>query len=146
MENRPAIVVVTPSSMRPDITRDRALVHHIVPILRSNIVRKAEAEERDDSVGCLSMQGAVACPLAKLLRDATGILVIIIGCLLQKVRTIAAGDVFSRSDRLALLIFLRAQYCSCMSADLENFETLHMLDDEDFEIEHIAIEAMIRAP
>ena len=33
-----------------------------------------------------------------------------------------------------------------MSADLENFEIVHTLDDEDFENRHIAIEAMIRAP
>ena len=47
---------------------------------------------------------------------------------------------------LALFIFLHIQSCYCMSADLENFEIVHTLDDEDFENRHIAIEAMIRAP
>ena len=54
--NHPVTVVVALSSKRPDIIRDRALVHHIARLLRSNIVRKAEAEGRIDSVGQLPMQ------------------------------------------------------------------------------------------
>ena len=47
MGNRPVEVVVIVSSPRPDIIRDRALDRHIARLLRSNIVRRAEAEENN---------------------------------------------------------------------------------------------------